>query len=166
MHRYCAFVDRFWGAVHKTDTCWLWTGGRAGGRYGKLKYRGRLVSAHRASWFLQHGVFPTLWVLHRCDTPLCVRPDHLFLGTAATNAQDSAQKGRRSRRGRRKLTETQVREIRQASGTATELANTYGVTASNIRYIRRGASWQSLFPLPRVEVVRETWGMLAERVGA
>lgn len=87
---------RFFAKVKKTDTCWLWTANQTGTGYGAFNYRGRSsFKAHRASWILHYGEIPgKLLVCHHCDVKLCVRPDHLFLGTHSDNAQDCIRKGR------------------------------------------------------------------------
>jgi len=75
--------------------CFLWTRGTISSGYGHLEVEGRLVLAHRRSWELTYGPIPKgLFVLHRCDTPSCVNPRHLFLGTAGDNARDMVAKGR------------------------------------------------------------------------
>ena len=83
-------------AIGMKTRCWVWTEAvfRKRGGYGVLTFRGRRGSkAHRIAWELMSG--PTKrWVLHRCDTPTCVRPSHLFLGDAKSNAADMAKKGR------------------------------------------------------------------------
>lgn len=87
--------DRFVASYRVDESgCWLWraTGGR---RYGSLFVDGRREQAHRVSWLLHRGKIPDgLHVLHKCDTPLCVNPDHLFLGTHADNMADMKAKGR------------------------------------------------------------------------
>jgi hypothetical protein len=89
--------QRFWARVRKSDGCWEWTGAcfKCGG-YGQFTIEhGQQVRAHRHSWELHNGPIPKgLWVLHRCDNPKCVRPDHLFLGTCTDNARDMMAKGR------------------------------------------------------------------------
>lgn len=98
-------VARFWLKVNKNGPvpphrpelgpCWLWTGARDRGGYGQFSGR-----AHRWSWLIHHGYRPGhgLFVCHHCDNPPCVRPDHLFLGTASDNARDMVAKGRQGRR--------------------------------------------------------------------
>ncbi len=97
------------GKFSTPDVCWEWTGQRmqrrAGGfRYGIFSpYTGLRVLAHRFSFELAYGSFDNdLHVLHKCDNPSCVRPDHLFLGTPHDNLLDAYKKGRRkSMRGHR-----------------------------------------------------------------
>lgn len=86
---------RFWDKVQKTDGCWLWTAGKSNG-YGMYRPTSRTQKwAHRMSWELHFGLIPDgLCVCHRCDTPACVRPDHLFLGTKRDNSLDRHAKGR------------------------------------------------------------------------
>ena len=73
------------------DGCWLWKGKPGSGGYGSWKHG----QAHRASWEFYRGPIPAgLQVCHRCDVPLCVNPDHLFIGTQSDNIQDMYAKGR------------------------------------------------------------------------
>ncbi len=85
----------FWSKVSKTSDCWLWMGSKRKSGYGHFRYMGRLQSAHRVAWQLAFGPIPAgMNVLHRCDNPSCVRPDHLFLGTQADNMADKMAKKR------------------------------------------------------------------------
>src|SRR5690606_18431715 len=89
--------ERFWSKVTKGESCWEWGGyvDKQSG-YGKLAMRpGPPTGAHRVSWQLHNGPIPEgMWVLHSCDNPKCVRPDHLFLGTPLDNSRDMVSKGR------------------------------------------------------------------------
>lgn len=95
--KYATFKERFdekWMQIPFCD-CWLWIGAN-NGMYGKFNFAGICVSAHRVSWELHRGEIPEeMDVLHTCDTPLCVNPDHLWLGTKKDNQQDSIRKGRK-----------------------------------------------------------------------
>jgi hypothetical protein len=89
-------VVRFWARVRKSKGCWIWTGALMFFGYGKLRVNGKDISAHRLSWTWAHGrsIPAGMCVCHHCDTPACVRPDHLFLGTQADNHLDCEKKGR------------------------------------------------------------------------
>ena len=84
-----SLAERFWKQVDTSGECWLWIGtvGRDG--YGRINLGQQSLRAHRVSAELNFDEFdPSLWVLHHCDVPLCVRPDHLYQGDAADNARD------------------------------------------------------------------------------
>ena len=86
--------ELFWSHVAKSDGCWLWTAGLNRG-YGAFAVHRKDIGAHRYSWMLENGPIPDgLFVLHRCDNPPCVRPDHLFIGTQLDNMLDKMSKGR------------------------------------------------------------------------
>jgi hypothetical protein len=91
--------DKFWPFVNKTDGCWLWTGLTFRHGYGCIHpfpKSNRTVQAHRVSYALHFGEFDkSLYVCHKCDTPGCVNPAHLFLGTARDNVIDQIAKGRK-----------------------------------------------------------------------
>ena len=87
-----SFESRFWKRVEKSDDCWIWTGARNEKGYGNV-WPSR--KAHRVSWEMRYGEIPDgLFVLHECDNPPCVCPDHLFLGTNRDNIIDAIRKGR------------------------------------------------------------------------
>ena len=92
-------ADRYWAKVDKTGSCWLWTGSLNSSGYGLFGAKAtrpvKLALAHRYGWELCRGPIPDgMLVLHSCDTPACVRPDHLSLGTNRDNMRDARDKGR------------------------------------------------------------------------
>lgn len=85
-------ASRFWQRVAKSDGCWLWNGALMNSGYGRFRKR----LAHRFSYAIANGGTPGgLCVMHTCDTPRCVRPDHLVLGSNIDNLADMTRKGRR-----------------------------------------------------------------------
>jgi hypothetical protein len=163
-------IALFWSFVEKTEGCWLWKGQKGSFGYGVFsisaddrKHSTRRL-AHRIAYMLAHNIDPMTEpirqnVLHSCDTPACVRDSHLFLGTLADNNRDREQKGRTYRvkleehaRGEHagfvKLTEQQVREIRQrySEGTASgpQLARDYHVGNTIIYHIIHRQWWRHI----------------------
>ena len=90
-------VDRFWSYVDSSKECWTWTAYKNKDKYGVFAIDRIPHYAHRVSWMIHNGEIPDgLCVLHKCDNPPCVRPDHLFLGTRKDNNVDKSLKGRAS----------------------------------------------------------------------
>lgn len=115
--------------------CHFWTGAQVHG-YGSVRINYKHYRAHRAAWEMYRGPIPEgMCVLHKCDTRLCVNPDHLFLGDHADNNLDMMRKGRMHT----KLSEEDVRAIRGIVGrTHVDVAREYGVTPEHIGRIRNG----------------------------
>lgn len=94
------FEERFWSKVEfiPEHPCWEWNAAKNETGYGKMSsgIRGEgNLKAHRASWIINRGPIPEgACVLHKCDNPGCVNPNHLFLGTKKDNSQDMIKKGR------------------------------------------------------------------------
>ena len=86
--------ESFWAMVSKGNGCWEWTGRTTKG-YGRLRFWGKTRRAHRVAYALAVAPVPDeIFVCHACDNPKCVRPDHLFLGTAIDNNADMVAKAR------------------------------------------------------------------------
>ena len=163
-------IARFWSKVDRAGPtpphipgigpCWLWTGVLANG-YGRLNLyangdRTAVLYAHRIMWQLTRGAIPArLCVLHKCDTPRCVRPEHLFLGTRPENSRDMVAKGR-STKGRpgpwcgkghplAKLDADSVRAIRTLSAvgrTLLSIAHEHGVSKRTVLNVVHGRIWR------------------------
>tara|TARA_R110000868_G_scaffold90170_1_gene250595 strand:+ start:277 stop:816 length:540 start_codon:yes stop_codon:yes gene_type:complete len=89
--------ERFWEKVQKSEHgCWEWKSARGGPmQYGVMSFGGNARNAHRISWMINKGPIPEgKFVLHKCDNPTCVNPDHLFLGGYLENNRDMTQKKR------------------------------------------------------------------------
>lgn len=133
--------------------CWEWTGGKDQDGYGHAAAFGVTIKAHRLSYILHTGAIPNkAQVLHRCDSPSCVNPEHLFLGTARDNMTDKKLKKRCNpargvRGGSARLTECQVfeiRELRQKGVPSKRLSKQYGVSQAAICHIVSGRNWAHL----------------------
>lgn len=149
-------ILRFFEQVSKEPStgCWLWNGSQTRGDYGQLSVNNRDVKAHRFSYQTFVGEIPQgMLVCHHCDTPACVNPHHLFLGTPKENTQDALKKGRLKTphvlSGEANpcslLSNESVIEIRRLYATTrikqSELALQFGVNQTTISRVIRGASW-------------------------
>lgn len=129
--------ERFLKKVEKIPfhECWEWVGATRAGPYGSFRLGKTATGAHRVSYRLFVGPIPDrMLVLHSCDNPPCVNPNHLFLGTDLDNAMDKIKKGR----GLKKLTQIQIEEMTSKYQTGTylqrELATEYGVNQHTVWY--------------------------------
>jgi hypothetical protein len=150
--------ERFDRKVDRSGECWVWTGAHDSFGHGRLTRNYVNVGAHRVAWERSNGPIPEgMCVLHRCDNPPCVRPDHLFLGTKRDNSRDMIAKGRgrgqfRDNAGekhpRAKLTNAAVIEIRAryAVGGVTQdqLAAEFGVSQRAVLFVLQGKHWRNV----------------------
>src|ERR1700677_2430863 len=90
---------RFWEKVLivPEHSCWEWIGSIRGDGYGQMSFEGQPKKVHQISWFIHTGKWPKKWVLHKCDNPKCVRPEHLYEGTPKDNARDMVERKRHYR---------------------------------------------------------------------
>jgi hypothetical protein len=152
--RFKTDMEKFEEKIMRTPTCWAWRGAVNKNGYGGFYFEGRPQTASRVAYKLFVGVIPDgMGVLHRCDNPLCIRPDHLFLGTDKDNAEDRHQKGRDGgiaitsageSNVKAKLTIEQVEEIRNSTIRTGILANHYLVHRTTIQRIRSGKGWSNV----------------------
>lgn len=138
--------------INESD-CWIWTGGTRPNSKGVPYPRHwtddlKSIGAHRFSFELVHGAIPQgMYVCHKCDTPLCVNPDHLFLGSHQDNMRDMVVKQRsfvgrgEDKKGRAKLTNQQADQIRNMSMSHSKIAAMFGVSVSTIVRIKRKESY-------------------------
>ena len=135
------------GYTIEPNGCWLWQRHKARRGYGRL-WDGEDVAAHRIAFKLFVGPIPDgMLICHRCDTPGCVNPEHLFVGTTADNVADMDRKGRRATGESHpsvRLTTEKVHQIRQSSELGVILAAKLGVHKSAIYAVRQGRSWKWL----------------------
>lgn len=139
--------------VEKTPTCWNWVGKSKSSKmpYGRIAFRGKTWQAHKLSYAAHKGEIPEgKLVLHKCDNPSCVNPDHLYLGTYLDNQND---KRIRNHCKGEKLTEDQVIKIkkelllhekqksRKGKYSMHQIGKRYGVSATMIKQIKDGISW-------------------------
>lgn len=166
--RLCSTPDvqaRFWSKVDRgqgPNACWLWNGSRNEHGYGKVRIANRLFRAHHVAWIMTFGELPAgrgyhgTCVLHRCDTPACVRPTHLFLGTQHDNVLDMLRKGRANRpfgerNGRAKLTIRAILRAEKAVAAGKSIravARELGVNNKGLWNALARRTWQSI---PRTE---------------
>lgn len=124
--------------------CWLWLGATYRMGYGFFRSGGRRIAAHRFSWAVHHGrpVPPGMVVMHKCDVPSCVNPEHLNIGTQRDNLRDARGKGRLARNpdpsGHTVLSAADVIAIRNDPRGSRRIAPQYGVCDRHIRHIRAG----------------------------
>lgn len=150
------WLPRFLTKVRRDGSgCHLWTGAKDRCGYGRFGIAGVNLRAHRVMFEHVYGPIPAgLTVLHSCDTPACVNPDHLRAATHAENMADMARKGRAdsklgARNGHAKLSASQVAEIRNTTAPAAEAAQRFGVHWATIYKIRAGRSWSAKLEGPR-----------------
>lgn len=138
----------------ETGECWEWQRTHNGLGYGELRVAGKNVYAHRLAFELAGNVIPDgMHILHKCDNPRCINPDHLEVGTQSKNMADCHARGRSripkprvsgERNGSAKLTEAAVAMIRDslsAGVTQQQLADKFGVSQTLISRIKRGEIW-------------------------
>jgi hypothetical protein len=132
--------------------CWLWLGSLAGEGRATIRLDKKMINGSRASWLLFKNHIPlpkNIHILHTCDMPSCVNPDHLWLGSHADNMRDCEKKGRRFHlfgegHSLAKLTEADVLEIRTGALSSEGYAQKFGVHLRTIFKAKSGETWKHL----------------------
>jgi hypothetical protein len=137
--------NEFWNAAGPPG-CWEWQGARTAKGYGVTSTKRAWSRAHRKAWILLNGPIPAgMFVLHRCNNPPCVRPDHLYLGTQSDNMIDRAAKTRPYPKNWQ-LSEADVADIRARYATGTirqrDLGAEYGIKQDAVSRIVLGKSYR------------------------
>lgn len=149
--------ERFFRHIEKTDACWLWQGRLVGKGYGSIGLGGagaKQKLVHRLSYEIHKGQIPEgMVVMHKCDNPRCVNPDHLEAGTQSQNIKDAFARGRKMNLpsgvkgeacGASKLMEADVLNIRESKLSFSKLAAAYGVNKSTIERIKYRKTWRHI----------------------
>lgn len=148
-------MTRFWEKVdiRDKDSCWNWKAGVNSKGYGQFRFQKKMCLATRMALVFTDGEVPDdLCVLHKCDNPLCVNPEHLYIGTMKDNAQDREIRGRGNHckwegHHKAKLTIKQVKEIRSRKLTGElmcSLAKEFGVQSSAVEKICKNRTWRGI----------------------
>lgn len=129
-----------------SDGCWEWQAAKDKDGYGIFSYARKSYRANKVALILDGRPVPDgMYACHRCNNPACVRPDHLYPGTPTQNMEDARQSGT-LRMGEdvhfSKLTERQVKAIREASGTHEEIAEEFGVSRPCVSLVRARRTWR------------------------
>jgi hypothetical protein len=150
-------VKALWGKkrpisfIINSNGCFLCTShrnmkGRGPYSYPQVKIKGKQRNLSRVIYEMIYGPIPPgMVVRHKCDTPLCINPAHLELGTTADNVADKVARNRQakgSQIGASRLTEAQIVEIRSSEMPAVELAEKLKVHPATVWRVRQGVIWK------------------------
>ena len=150
------FKDPHWFSA---EGCWIWPKSVDSCGYGRVylndeRKKTKNFTVHRVSWELKNGPIPKgRSICHKCDTPRCFNPDHLFLGTHKDNMQDRVLKNRTPRGEKHPMSLVTAEMSRQiislaAAGVRTiEIAKRFGISENTARKVKSGRHWSTKQPL-------------------
>jgi len=162
--------EYFFSKVTEKNGCLLWHKADVKGGYGRSRFNGERMLAHRFSWKIHFSDPPkNMEVCHKCDTPLCVNPDHLFLGTHKENMLDASSKKRiKGPQGEKaynaKINDLIATEILNSELPGNELAEKYSLTRDHISKIRKGKAWSHVNDLVKVSSYKDGRSLKSERM--
>jgi hypothetical protein len=134
--------ERFWHYTKKgaEGECWEWIGNKDKDGYGQMRDGKRMVRPHRFSYEIHHGPIPNgLSVLHKCNNPTCVNPNHLYLGNHKQNMKDRKKAGNYYKNEKHpmcKFSNETVLAVRKEKGKRSDIAKKYGISLSQVSNIR------------------------------
>jgi hypothetical protein len=156
-HKLNDVIDRFEAKYipEPNSGCWIWTATTNQDGYGRFRFRGKLMGAHRFSMMIYtEQENKNMCVCHTCDNPCCVNPAHLFFATHKENMEDKSRKGRvgfnpvkGTQHHNSKLTECDILKIREllSSGLSqSKIGLLYGVSQGCIGTINQGITWKHI----------------------
>lgn len=137
----CSLKCKLLDGIKKEGDCWLYKNSSSG-EYSKIRWKMKWYSAHRVSYEVHKGEIPKgKWICHKCDTPKCVNPEHLFIGSASENRKDAVSK-KRVPAGEynhfSRFTDIQVEEMRKLYDeglTYDRLARIFNCSFTYVKYI-------------------------------
>lgn len=138
-------IIRFHRMYKKTENgCWEWSGLLKHG-YGVITYYSQSFGAHRVSYFIHTGKVPSLHILHKCDNPKCVNPNHLYEGTDADNTNDKVIRNRHKWTSKLKSDEVlEIRRLHREGWVLSALAKEFQCSDGNIHAIVNRDTWKHL----------------------
>lgn len=143
--------NKFLSHIIKKEDCWSWDSTTRFG-YGKFRIKDKEYMAHRVSYYLNFGIDPKdLFVCHKCDNRICVKPEHLFLGSNRDNMQDALLKGRMflgEKNSFSKLKVVDIHKIRNlyslGNSSYEDIAISFGVSNECIRKVIKRFTWANV----------------------
>lgn len=150
--------------VDNDTGCHLWIGQKSKRGYGFIKKESKTKLAHRVSYEIHYGQIPDgMFVCHTCDTPGCVNPSHLFLGTPKENQQDMIFKGRMNyekgdNHHNAKLSADDVIYIFNSNELGVDLAKRFHVSRAAISNIKTGKRWAHITKQANMRAEKRAYG--------